>query len=99
METCAEDHKEVREDLHNLLSIKEIGVISAINCLYLLRTYPGANRNEITELAGLDPGGRQSGSSLDGGRKIGRAGDPVLGKVLSLACMNRNQHDKSRGRS
>jgi len=97
MEAVAEDHQETREDLHNLLSVKGIGVISAMSLLYLFRTYPGANRNEITALAGLDPIQRQSGSSLQGGRKISRAGDPMLRKVLSLACMNSIQHNECRG--
>jgi transposase len=95
MEAYAEDHQETREDLNNLLSVKGIGVISAMGLLYLFRKYPGANRNEITALAGLDPGGRQSGSSLNGGRKISRAGDPMLRKVLYLACMNCIQHNES----
>ena len=89
--------EKTREDPHNLLSMKGIGVISAINLLYLFRTYPGTNRNEITTLAGLDPGGRQSGSSLNGGRKISRARDPLLRKALSLACMNSIQHNECRG--
>jgi transposase len=94
MEAYAEDHQETREDLGNLLSVKGIGVISAINLLYLFRKYPGANRNEITALAGLDPVRRQSGSSLNGGRKISRAGDPMLRKILYLACMNCIQHNE-----
>lgn len=95
MEAYAEEHEETREDLHNLLSIKGVGVISAINLLYLFRKYPGANRNEITACAGLDPVRRQSGTSLNGGRKISRAGDPMLRKVLYLACMNCIQHNES----
>jgi transposase len=94
MEAVAEEHEETREDLGNLLSIKGIGVISAMSLLYLFRKYPGANRNEITALAGLDPVRRQSGSSLNGGRKISRAGDPMLRKVLYLACMNSIQHNE-----
>ena len=94
MEAYAEDHEETREALHNLLSMNGIGVISAMNLLYLFRKYPGANRNEITALAGLDPVRRQSGSSLNGGRKISRAGDPMLRKVLYLACMNSIQHNE-----
>jgi transposase len=95
MEAVAEDHEETREALHNLLSMNGIGVISAMSLLYLFRKYPGANRNEITALAGLDPVRRQSGSSLNGGRKISRAGDPMLRKVLYLACMNCIQHNES----
>jgi len=95
MEAVAEDHEATREALHNLLSMNGVGAISAINLLYLFRKYPGANRNEITALAGLDPVRRQSGSSLNGGRKISRAGDPMLRKVLYLACMNSIQHNES----
>jgi len=69
MEVFAENNPETREDLKNLLSIKGIGVISAIALLYLFKKCPDANRNEITALAGLDPVKRQSGSSLNGGRK------------------------------
>jgi len=94
MEAVAEDHEETREALYNLLSMNGTLVISAMGLLYLFRKYPGANRNEITALAGLDPGGRQSGSSLNGGRKISRAGDPMLRKVLYLACMNSIQHNE-----
>ncbi len=93
MEAVAEEHEETREDLHHLLSMNGIGVISAMNLLYLFRKYPGANRTEITALAGLDPVRRQSGTSLNGGRKISRAGDPMLRKVLYLACMNGIQHN------
>ncbi len=93
MKVFAENNPEIREDLKNLLSIKGIGVISAINLLYLFRKYPDANRNEITALAGLDPIKRQSGSSLNGRRKISKAGDPMLRKVLYLACMNSIQYN------
>ena len=93
IEVFVENNQETREDLKNLLSIKGIGVISAINLIYLFRKYPDANRNEITALAGLDPIKRQSGSSLNGGRKISKAGDPILRKVLYLACMNSIQYN------
>ena len=39
MKAVAEDHEETREDLHNLLSMKGIGVISAMSLLYLFRKY------------------------------------------------------------
>jgi transposase len=94
MKTFAENNPETREALDNLLSIKGIGVISAIALLYLFKKYPNTNRNETTALAGLDPVRRQSGSSLNGGRKISRAGDPMLRKVLYLACMNSIQHNE-----
>ncbi len=74
--------------------MKGISVISAMGLLVLFRKYPGANQNEITALAGLDPVRRQSGTSLNGGRKISRAEDPLLRKVLYLACMNSLQHNE-----
>jgi transposase len=93
MKAFAENNSKIREDFSNLLSIKGIGVISAINLLYLFRKYPNANRNEITALAGLDPVKRQSGSSLNGGRKISKAGNSLLRKILYLSCMNSIQHN------
>jgi transposase len=45
-------------------------------------------------LAGLDSIKRQSGFSLNGGGRISRAGEPVLRKVLYLACMNSIQHNE-----
>jgi len=94
MKTFAENNPETREALDNLLSIKGIGVISAIALLYLFKKYPDTNRNGTTALAGLDPVRRQSGFSLNGGRKISRAGDSMLRKVLYLACMNSIQHNE-----
>ncbi|HEX7607708.1 MAG TPA: transposase [Candidatus Cryosericum sp.] len=94
MEAVAEDHEGTREDLNNLLSMNGIGVVSAMILLYLSRKHPDANGNEIAALAGLDPVQRQSGSSLQGGRKISRAGDPMLRKVLYLACMSCIQHNE-----
>jgi transposase len=94
MEAYAEDHEETREDFTHLLSMKGIGVIAAVSLLYIFRKHPDANRNEITALAGLDPVQRQSGSSLQGGRKISRAGDSLLRKVLYLVSMNSIQHNE-----
>jgi len=93
MKAFAENNSKIREDFSNLLSIKGIGVISAINLLYLFRKYPDANRNEITALAGLDPVKRQSGSSLNGGKKISKAGNSLLRKILYLSCMSSIQHN------
>ena len=70
MEAFGRDNPEIKEDFENLLSIKGIGVISATALLYLFRKYPDTNRNETTALAGLDPVKRQSGYSINGGRKI-----------------------------
>jgi transposase len=93
MKAFAENNSKIREDFSNLLSIKGIGAISAINLLYLFRKYPDANRNEITALVGLDPVKRQSGSSLNGGRKISKAGNSLLRKILYLSCMSSIQHN------
>jgi transposase len=94
MEAYAEDHEETREDFTHLLSMKGIGVIFAMSLLFLFRKLPDANRNEITDLVGLNPIRRQSGTSLNGGRKISRAGDPMLRKVLYLACINCIRHNE-----
>jgi transposase len=93
MKAFAENNLKIREELSNLISIKGIGVIYAIALLYLFRKYSDANRNEITALAGSDPVKRQSGSSLNGGRKISKDSNSLLRKILYLSCMSGIQHN------
>jgi len=93
MGTFCKTNPEIKEDFDNLLSIKGVGVISATALLHLFKKYPDTNRNEITALAGLDPVRRQSGSSLNGGRKISKAGDSFLRKSLYSACMSAIQYN------
>jgi len=93
MKTFCKTNPELKEDFDNLLSIKGVGVISATALLYLFRRYPNTNRNEITALSGLDPVRKQSGTSLNKGRKISKAGDSFLRKVLYSASMSAIQHN------
>ncbi len=93
MKTFGKNNPEIKKDFNNLLSIKGVGIITATALLHLFKKYPDANRNELTALAGLDPVRRQSGSSLNGGRKISKAGDSFLRKSLYLACMSSIQHN------
>ncbi len=94
MKTFCKTNPELRGDFDNLLSIKGVGAISATALLHLFRKYPDANRNEITALSGLDPIRKQSGTSLNKGRKISKAGDSFLRKVLYFACMSAIQHNE-----
>ena len=93
MKTFCKTNPELKEDFNNLLSIKGVGTISATALLYLFRKYPNTNRNEITALSGLDPVRKQSGTSLNKGRKISKAGDSFIRKTLYFACMSGIQHD------
>jgi len=93
MKLFSENTIELKEDYANLQSIKGIGVISAIALLCLFRKYPDANRSEITALAGLDPIKRESGTSLNGGKRISKAGSGLLRRILYFSCMSSIQHN------
>jgi len=88
MRAFAESTEDLKEDFTNLLTIKGIGVISAIALLDLFRRYPGTNRSEITALAGLDPIRRESGTSLNGGKRISKAGSGLLRRILYFSCLS-----------
>ena len=93
MRSFAESTEELKEDFTNLLSIKGIGVISAIALLCLFRRYQDANRSEITALAGLDPIKRISGTSLNGGKRISKSGSGLLRRILYFSCMSSIQYN------
>jgi len=93
MRVFAESTEEIKEDFLNLLTIKGIGVISAIALLCLFRKYQDANRSEITALVGLDPIRRESGTSLNGGKRISKAGSGLLRRILYFSCMSAIQYN------
>ncbi|HOJ16223.1 MAG TPA: IS110 family transposase [Caldisericia bacterium] len=93
IENWVRNTDEIKEDFNNLLSIKGIGVISAIVLLYMFRKYPDTNRAQITALCGLDPVKKESGNSVKGEKRISKAGNPLLRKILYFACMNAIKHN------
>lgn len=78
----------LRNGYRNLLSIPGVGRVASINLIYVFKKYSDANRQEITALTGLDPTRKESGSSVNGRKKISKSGSSNLRKVLYLASMN-----------
>lgn len=72
----------IKEDIENLLSIKGIGIISAVVLLYMFRKYPETNREEITALFGLDPISKDSGFSIHRKKRISKQGNPLPRTIL-----------------
>lgn len=79
---------ELIEDFNNLLSIPGIGKTSAIYLLCFYRTYPDANRQQITALTGLDVTERTSGTSINGRKKISKNGNRKIRTILYFPTMN-----------
>lgn len=84
----------LREDYHNLLTVKGIGEVGAVSLLYLFKNYKNTNRSQITALTGLDPTRKESGSSVRGRRKISKGGNGTIRKILYFPTMNAIQHNK-----
>jgi len=84
---------EMKEDFHNLLSIKCVGTITAAVLLYLFKKYPETNREEVTALTGLDPVTKDTGLSK-GKARISKQGDPMIRKILYTCCMSCIQYNE-----
>jgi transposase len=88
-----EQQPELGTAFHRLQTIPGIGPITALCLLLLELTYPGANRQELTALVGLDPRERQSGTCLHLPRHISKNGQALARRLLYLAALSaaRNQ--------
>jgi transposase len=69
-------------------TIPGIGKKSAIYLLTFFKTYPNANRQQITALAGLDVIERSSGTSVSGRKKISKSGNKRIRTILYFPTMN-----------
>ncbi len=87
-----EDKPELKDDFHNILTIKCVGIISAAVLLYVFKKYPATNRAEVTALTGLDPVKKDTGLSK-GKERISKQGDPMIRKVLYTCCMSGIQYN------
>jgi len=72
----------------NITSIKGIGQIGGIALLHLFLKYPEANQRQITSLAGLNPIYKQSGTSIQSGYKISKAGSRMYRGSLFMGVMS-----------
>jgi transposase len=82
-----EGQPELAEAFHRLQTIPGIGPITALSLLQLEESYPGANRQEMTALVGLDPREKQSGSSLHPPKRISKNGHAMARRLLYLAAL------------
>ena len=94
MENYIEENDDLRESYRNLLTIGGIGKISAISLLTLFRTYKNTNRSQITALVGLDPTRKESGTSVNGRRKISKSGDRTIRRILYFPTLTAIRHNK-----
>jgi len=71
----------------NITSIKGVGQIGGIVLLHLFLKYPEANQRQITSLAGLNPVYKQSGTSVQSGYKISKAGSSMYRGSLFMGVL------------
>ena len=71
----------------NITSIKGVGQIGGIVLLHLFLKYPEANQRQITSLAGLNPIYKQSGTSVQSGYKISKAGSSMYRGSLFMGVL------------
>jgi len=88
LENYINKHEELKADYKILLTIPGIGKKSAIYLLTFFKTYPNANRQQITALAGLDVIERSSGTSVSGRKKISKSGNKRIRTILYFPTMN-----------
>ncbi len=89
-----EKNRELKKDYYNLLTIPGIGKISAITLLYLFKNYKDTNRSQITALVGLDPTRKESGTSVNGRRKISKNGNGTVREILYFPTLNAIIHNE-----
>lgn len=95
METLIKADRDLHRDYANLLTITGIGKISAITLLALFRTHGETTRSEITALVGLDPTRKESGTSVNGRRKISKGGNKRVRKILYFPTLSAIQHNRT----
>ena len=87
-------NQNLREDYQRLSTISGVGEKTAIALLTLFKTYQGANRAQITALAGLDPVRRESGTSVKNRDKISKDGKGIYPKIFSLPTLCAPVHNQ-----
>ena len=87
-------NQNLREAYQRLLTISGVGEKTAIALLTLFKTYQGTNRAQITDLAGLDPVRRESGTSVKGKVKISKNGKGIYRKIFYLPTICATVHNQ-----
>jgi len=78
---------EYKKSYDNITSIKGVAQIGGIALLHLFLKYPEANQRQITSLAGLNPIYKQSGTSVQSGYKVSKAGSSIYRGSLFMGVL------------
>jgi transposase len=76
-----------KKSYENITSIKGVGQKSGIILLYLFLRYPGASRQQITALSGLDPIQKESGTSIKHKTRISKQGLSLVRNILYMPVL------------
>ena len=87
MQMVIDDNPLYKKAYENITSIKGVGQIGGIALLHLFLKYPEANQRQITSLAGLNPIYKQSGTSVQSGYKISKAGSSMYRGSLFMGVL------------
>jgi len=87
MQMVIDDNPHYKKAYENITSIKGVGQIGGIALLHLFLKYPEANQRQITSLAGLNPIYKQSGTSVQSGYKISKAGSSMYRGSLFMGVL------------
>jgi len=81
------------QKFENITSIVGIGDRAAIALIYLLISYPDANRQEIVALSGLDAIENTSGTSVQRRTRISKKGSAIYRSMLFMPVLSAIQHN------
>jgi len=83
----------LNERFENIQTFKGIGNMSAIALIHLFISYPGANRQEITALSGLDAIEISSGTSIQKRSRISKRGNTIYRSILFMPVLSTVIHN------
>ena len=95
IKTIIASDDELLQGYNNITSITGIADIGGIALLHLFIKYPEANQRQITSLAGLDPIGKSSGTSIQSKSKISKAGSVLYRGSIFLGAMSAIRYDEN----
>ena len=87
MQMVIDDNPIYKKAYDNITSIRGVAQIGGISLLHMFLKYPEANQRQITSLAGLNPIYKQSGTSVQSGYKISKAGSSMYRGSLFMGIL------------
>lgn len=95
MTEYVESNQELKDNYNNLLTISGVGKISALALLTIFTKYKNTNRTQITALAGLDPIRKESGTSVNGRKRISKGGNKIFRKILYFPMLSAIRYNEN----